>query len=69
MVYSYALDVIGFTKSHFDVRIGKDKVVNFHIKFGAVEIGRNQEDIFFEISAESIRNSILIFNKYLPEII
>ena len=66
MVYSYALDVIGFTKSHFDMRIGNNKVINFHIKFSAVETSRNQEDIFFEIDSESIRNSILKFKKISP---
>lgn len=67
LLYKYALDVIGFEKSHFDVRIGNDKVINFHKKFGALEVKRDQLDVYFEISNESIRKSLVRFCKYLPE--
>lgn len=67
ILYRYAVDIIGFKKSHFDVRIGNDKVINFHKNFGAIEINRDSQDIFFEITAESISKSISKYKKYLPD--
>jgi len=65
LLYKYALNDLGFKKSHFDVRIGNEKVISFHKKFGAIETGRNEQDIFFQISEEKIRKSILKYNKFL----
>ncbi len=65
LVYQYAL-AQGFTKSHFDVRIGNDSVIHFHQKFGAVETGRTDKDIFFSIGEDDIRKSMQKFRKFLP---
>src|SRR5690606_12411597 len=36
MVYAYAIDHLGFTAAHFDVRKGNERVWQFHERFGAV---------------------------------
>lgn len=66
LIYKYALNIMGFKKSHFDVRIGNDKVIDFHKRFGAIEVGRDHQDIFFEISNQAICDSLTKFQKYLP---
>jgi hypothetical protein len=65
MVYKYAL-AHGFTSSHFDVRIGNKKVINFHQVFGAVEIRRDTRDVFFEVRLEAINAAFIRYRKYLP---
>jgi RimJ/RimL family protein N-acetyltransferase len=67
LVYRYALDVVGFQRSHFDVRTGNSRVIAFHKRFGAVEVGRDDQNVFFEIDAPVIRRSIRKFHKYLPQ--
>jgi len=65
LVYCFALDH-GFTRSHFDVRIGNDKVIRFHQGFGAVEVRRDETDVYFEIGREAIEASLHKFRRYLP---
>lgn len=65
LIYKYAVQTIGFTQCHFDVRIGNEKVISFHKKFGAIEVDRSESDIFFELSGEKIREALLKYKKYL----
>jgi hypothetical protein len=65
LVYQFGLEQ-GFTRSHFDVRVGNDSVINFHQRFGAVETSRTEKDIYFSISQEAIVQSMHKFRKYLP---
>jgi RimJ/RimL family protein N-acetyltransferase len=67
MVYSYAIDYLGFKKSHFDVRKGNDHVWRFHERFGAVRVAETEQDFFYQISAESISASRQKYKKYLPD--
>jgi len=67
LVYVYALDRLGFNRSHFDVRKGNEHVWSFHERFGAVRVGETCEDFLYEISGDSIRSSIKRFKKFLPE--
>lgn len=45
-VYAYAVDHLGFTAAHFDVRRGNERVWKFHERFGAVRVDENEEDYF-----------------------
>lgn len=67
LLYRYALDAAGFARSHFDVRIGNDKVIDFHRKLGAVETGRDALDVHFAIDAAAIRAALAKYRKYLPD--
>lgn len=65
LVYQFALGQ-GFTQSHFEVSAGNDSVINFHQKFGAVETGREGQDIRFRIELPAIQQSMQKFRKFLP---
>ena len=67
MVYSYALDHLGFLGAHFDVRKGNEHVWHFHERFGAQRVGESEIDYFYEINVEKIRASCSKYKKYLPE--
>jgi RimJ/RimL family protein N-acetyltransferase len=67
MVYSYALDHLGFSGSHFDVRKGNERVWRFHERFGARRVGESEIDYFYEINTEEIRVARAKYKKYLPE--
>lgn len=67
MVYSYAVDHLGFHRSHFDVRKGNEKVWTFHERFGAVRVAENELDYFYELGLDAIRASLAKYRKYLPE--
>lgn len=66
MVYAYALQ-LGFTASHFSVRVGNESVWKFHERFGATRTGQDGEDLFYSISEDAIRASFDKYRKYLPE--
>jgi RimJ/RimL family protein N-acetyltransferase len=67
MVYSYALDHLGFSGAHFDVRKGNEHVWRFHERFGAQRVAESVVDYFYEINAEKIRGALSKYKKYLPE--
>lgn len=66
MVYAYALQ-LGFTASHFSVRVGNESVWKFHERFGATRTGQAGEDLFYSISEDAIRASFDKYRKYLPD--
>ena len=66
MVYSYAVDQLGFQSAHFDVRKGNDRVWKFHERFGAVRVSETDLDYFYHLSLESIQQSRVTYAKYLP---
>ncbi len=65
LVYLHALER-GYRRSHFDVRIGNDRVIRFHTGFGATEVRRTEQDIFFTIGEDAIRAALHKYRRYLP---
>lgn len=55
LVYKFGFDHLGYSKSHFEVSKGNEKVVRIHKKFGAEQVGEDENSYKFIISAESIR--------------
>lgn len=51
-VYDFAFYKLGFKRSHFDVRKNNDKVIAFHKKFGAIIIGEDDENYYFNFALE-----------------
>jgi hypothetical protein len=47
MIYEMGFDVLGFEQSHFDVRIGNNKVIDFHVRSGAQATERTAVDQHF----------------------
>ena len=66
MVYSYAVDHLGFKAAHFDVRKGNDRVSAFHERFGARCISETDLDFFYAIDLPSIQASRARYLKFLP---
>lgn len=60
-IYEFGFYKLGFEKSHFDVRIGNDKVVAFHQRFGAKIVDEDKLDYFFNFEKSDYK---LIKNKY-----
>ncbi|MGO0706533.1 GNAT family N-acetyltransferase [Pseudomonas paracarnis] len=54
LVYQFAFEHLDFTKSHFDVRKGNDRVISFHEKMGAVKTGETELNLLFKITKEAV---------------
>lgn len=54
LVYQFTFEHLNFTKSHFDVRKGNDRVISFHEKMGAVKTGETELNLLFEITKEAV---------------
>lgn len=54
LVYQFGFEELGFSKSHFDVRKGNERVISFHEKMGASKTGETELDYFFEISKSAV---------------
>jgi RimJ/RimL family protein N-acetyltransferase len=67
MVYSYALDHLGFRSSHFDVRRENAKVIAFHERMGAEKTGAEGEDIYFRMSGKAISAARHSLRDFLPD--
>lgn len=67
MVYVYAVDQLGFTQSHFDVRKGNESVWRFHERFGATRVGETEHDYLYCIKSEKISAARQYYRKYLPD--
>lgn len=65
IVYSYALNHLGFKAAHFDVRKGNESVWRFHEKFGAIRVAESEADIYYKISNDAILGSFERYRKYL----
>ena len=47
MVYEMGFEALGFEQAHFDVRIGNNKVIDFHVRSGAQSTDRSAIDQYF----------------------
>jgi len=68
MVYSYALDHLGFSAAHFDVRKANERVWAFHERFGAVRTNSDEDHFFYVIKEQEIRNSMQRYRRFLAGI-
>lgn len=66
MVYSYALDHLGFTRAHCMVRKDNVRVWTFHERFGAHRFGEHGDQYEYRIAPEVIRASLRRYGRFLP---
>lgn len=66
MIYVFAIEHLGFCRSHFDVRKENKSVLRFHERFGAKRVCESVRDVHYEIEEPEIRRSCKKFAKYLP---
>ena len=48
LIYQYGFEVLGLDKSVFDVRRDNERALSFHYRFGAVETGVDNTNLYFE---------------------
>lgn len=66
LLYDFAFYSLHYAKSHFDVRKENKRVVDFHLRFGAVVVSEDAENFYFEYPMEkylTIRNK---YRRYIP---
>lgn len=49
-VYELAFYTFGFTRSHFELVKGNDRVIAFHRRFGAKQIDEDETNVYFVIN-------------------
>jgi len=67
MVYAYALDHLGFTAAHFDVRKGNERVWQFHERFGARRVAETELDYLYTLDQAAISESRRRYARFLPD--
>jgi RimJ/RimL family protein N-acetyltransferase len=67
MVYAYAVDHLGFTAAHFDVRKGNERVWKFHERFGAKRTAETELDYLYSLDLCAIQESLQRYSRFLPE--
>jgi RimJ/RimL family protein N-acetyltransferase len=65
MVYAFAVDHLGFTSAHFDVRKANQSVWSFHERMGAQRTGETSEDYFYVIGPSAIASARARYRRYL----
>lgn len=65
LIYKFGFEIKSFLKSHFEVLKGNDRVVAFHKKIGAYEIGSDNDHFYYEITPLCIASVKEKFSKYL----
>lgn len=64
-VYDFAFYELGFKKSHFDVRKNNDKVIAFHKRFGAIIIGEDNENYYFNFTLQEYNETRKKYIKFV----
>lgn len=54
LIYKFGFENLGFNKSNFEVMKGNDRVISFHQKMGAVQVGEDNDNVYFEITKEAV---------------
>ncbi|GKR01022.1 GNAT family N-acetyltransferase [Aeromonas caviae] len=65
MIYNFGFNSLKFNKSHFEVIKDNVKVVNFHKKFGAVVVGEDSNNYYFEITKDAVEKSKEKFQSFI----
>lgn len=56
LVYEFGFEYLGYVKSHFDVMKGNAGVISFHKKMGALEVGQDEQNLYFVISKQAVES-------------
>lgn len=65
LVYRFGFESLNFKRSHFDVRKDNTEVISFHKKFGALVIGQDDDNLYFNYGAEQYRAAVDKYKKFL----
>ncbi len=64
-IYEFAFYTLNFSKSHFDVRKGNDKVIAFHKRFGAKIVDEDELNYFFNFEKSDYEITKEKYKRYL----
>ena len=64
-IYEFAFYKLNFSKSHFEVQKGNDKVIAFHQRFGAKIIYEDEFDYFFNFTKIDYKITKERYKRYL----
>lgn len=67
-VYDFAFNELGFSKCHFQVSRGNDRVIAFHKRLGAVETASNDDEFEFTYSRDTYESIRPRYSRYLPSL-
>ncbi|MGG4775527.1 GNAT family N-acetyltransferase [Paenalcaligenes sp. Me52] len=57
LVYQFGFKELGYRKSHFSVMKENERVVSFHKKMGAIQVGEDEQNYYFEIHDKAVQES------------
>lgn len=66
IVYTYAIETLGFEQAHFQVNKLNTGVQRFHERFGAVRVAEDEDQFHYELGPHAIRHSLERYRRYLP---
>lgn len=66
ILYHYALDVLGFSRSYFAVRKANVSVWRFMEQFGARRTGESDIDYFYQTEREPVERAFTRYARFLP---
>ncbi len=64
-IYEFAFHHLDFTRSHFEVQKGNDRVKAFHLRFGAEIINENENEFFFIFTKRIYETARIKYKRYL----
>lgn len=67
MLYDYAFFSLHYAQSHFDVRKENQRVIDFHLRFGASIVREDDLNVYFTYSREQYISARENYRSYLPE--
>lgn len=66
LVYKFGFEILGFHRSHFDVRKENSKVIRFHKTLGAKQTYEDEDNYYFIFSGENYENLKERFAPFFP---
>jgi RimJ/RimL family protein N-acetyltransferase len=67
LLYEFAFYELGYSKSHFDVRLDNERVIAFHQRFGAKIVRSTDLDHYFVYSKEEYEKVRQRYAKFIGE--
>ena len=66
LIYDFAFFALHYKHSHFDVRKGNKKVIDFHLRFGAQIVGETADDLLFNYDLDAYVQARSRYARFLP---
>lgn len=66
IVYRFAIETLGFSRSHFQVNRLNSSVYAFHERFGAVRVAESEVEYEYTIELPMIEQSLDRYRRFLP---